>query len=72
MPQHVLHEAPRPRGDPLGQQGHGIAGPSEQMTGIEPAQPAWEADILPLNYICIDWWGREKDGETLPHLVRHP
>ena len=25
----------------------------EQMTGIEPAYSAWEADILPLNYICV-------------------
>ena len=25
----------------------------EQMTGIEPAYSAWEADVLPLNYICI-------------------
>ena len=24
----------------------------EQMTGIEPAYSAWEADVLPLNYIC--------------------
>ncbi len=24
----------------------------EQMTGIEPACSAWEANILPLNYIC--------------------
>ena len=24
----------------------------EQMTGIGPAYSAWEADILPLNYIC--------------------
>ena len=24
----------------------------EQMTGIEPACPAWEAGVLPLNYIC--------------------
>ncbi len=23
------------------------------MTGIEPAYSAWEADVLPLNYICI-------------------
>ena len=23
----------------------------ERMTGIEPAQPAWKAGILPLNYI---------------------
>lgn len=22
------------------------------MTGIEPASSAWEADILPMNYIC--------------------
>ena len=25
----------------------------EQMTGIEPAWSAWEAEVLPLNYICI-------------------
>ena len=25
----------------------------QQMTGIEPASPAWEAGILPMNYICI-------------------
>ncbi len=25
----------------------------EQMTGIEPAFSAWEADALPLSYICI-------------------
>ena len=24
----------------------------EQMTGIEPASSAWEADVLPMNYIC--------------------
>ena len=29
----------------------------EQMTGIEPAYPAWEAGVLPLNYIC-GWWKR--------------
>jgi hypothetical protein len=23
----------------------------ERMTGIEPAYSAWEADVLPLNYI---------------------
>ena len=22
------------------------------MTGIEPASSAWEADVLPMNYIC--------------------
>ena len=26
---------------------------SERMTGIEPASSAWEADILPMNYIRI-------------------
>ena len=26
--------------------------PNKQMTGIEPASSAWEADILPMNYIC--------------------
>ncbi len=25
---------------------------SKQMTGIEPASSAWEADVLPMNYIC--------------------
>ena len=25
----------------------------EQATGIEPAQSAWEAEILPLNYACV-------------------
>ena len=24
----------------------------EQTTGIEPASSAWEADVLPMNYIC--------------------
>lgn len=23
--------------------------------GIEPTQPAWEAGVLPLNYICTNW-----------------
>ena len=31
----------------------GVSLSLEQMTGIEPACSAWEADILPLNYICI-------------------
>ena len=26
----------------------------ERVTGIEPAQPAWEADTLPLSYTRID------------------
>ena len=25
----------------------------EQATGIEPAQSAWEAEVLPLNYACL-------------------
>lgn len=25
----------------------------KQITGIEPASSAWEADILPMNYICL-------------------
>ena len=25
----------------------------EQTTGIEPAYSAWEADILPMNYVCV-------------------
>lgn len=33
------------------------------MTGIEPAYSAWEADILPLNYIGIAWIC---PGEQLP------
>jgi hypothetical protein len=26
---------------------------AEPMTGIEPAYSAWEADVLPLNYIGL-------------------
>ena len=26
----------------------------EHATGIEPAYSAWEADVLPLNYRCMD------------------
>ena len=25
----------------------------EQVAGIEPVQPAWEASVLPLNYTCV-------------------
>ena len=25
----------------------------EQIAGIEPVSPAWEASVLPMNYICI-------------------
>jgi hypothetical protein len=28
----------------------------EPMTGIEPAYSAWEADVLPLNYIGLFEW----------------
>lgn len=26
----------------------------KQITGVEPASPAWEASILPMNYICMN------------------
>ena len=32
------------------------------MTGIEPASPAWEAGVLPMNYICLS----VATGEILP------
>ena len=33
-------------------------GDVEPMTGIEPAYSAWEADVLPLNYIgAVAWEG---------------
>jgi hypothetical protein len=35
-----------------------VAGEVEPMTGIEPAYSAWEADVLPLNYIGdVAWEG---------------
>ncbi len=37
----------------------------EPMTGIEPAPPAWEAGVLPLNYI-----GMEEIGVEIDHLFR--
>jgi hypothetical protein len=39
---------------------HSAAGVAfvEPMTGIEPAYSAWEADVLPLNYIgAVAWEG---------------
>ena len=40
---------------------------TKQITGIEPASPAWEASILPMNYICTktiiipnEWKCKEK------------
>jgi hypothetical protein len=35
----------------------------EPMTGIEPAYSAWEADVLPLNYIGVV---RTKDINSAP------
>lgn len=26
----------------------------KQIAGIEPVSPAWEASVLPMNYICLD------------------
>ena len=34
------------------------------MTGIEPASPAWEAGVLPMNYICLS------DNSILAHFIR--
>ena len=25
----------------------------KQIAGVEPVSPAWEASVLPMNYICI-------------------
>ena len=25
----------------------------KQITGVEPAFPAWEASVLPMNHICM-------------------
>ena len=33
----------------------------QQMTGIEPALSAWEAEVLPLNHICVS-----------PYIISHP
>jgi hypothetical protein len=37
----------------------------EQVMGIEPTLPAWEAGVLPLNYTCI---GAE-DGNRTHDLI---
>ena len=39
----------------------------EQVRGIEPPCSAWEADILPLNYTCIDF---TKSAFILYHIRR--
>ena len=33
----------------------GLRGFQKQVTGIEPASPAWEAGVLPMNYTCINY-----------------
>jgi hypothetical protein len=38
----------------------------EPMTGIEPAYSAWEADVLPLNYIGAEACRRLASGVTPP------
>ena len=33
---------------------HGVSGhKKKQIAGIEPVSPAWEASVLPMNYICM-------------------
>jgi hypothetical protein len=34
----------------------------EPMTGIEPAYSAWEADVLPLNYIGLPGYAGDHEG----------
>jgi hypothetical protein len=34
----------------------------EPMTGIEPAYSAWEADVLPLNYIGLTRLAGDHEG----------
>ena len=41
----------------------------ERMTGIEPALSAWEADVLPLNYIRRRRVARQ--GRRAPRSPRH-
>jgi hypothetical protein len=44
----------------------------ERMTGIEPALSAWEADVLPLNYIRRSARCRRGGllGHPCPHIVQ--
>lgn len=45
----------------------------KQMTGIEPALPAWKAGVLPLHHICtykILHKVRKKGLEPSPSLTR--
>lgn len=43
--------------------GERIAPTVERMTGIEPACSAWEADVLPMNYIRMVRRGNAPPGE---------
>ena len=38
------------------------------LAGVEPAFSAWEADVLPLNYICI-WLFLVNEVAILKHFV---
>ena len=42
------------------------------MTGIEPAQPAWKASVLPLNYICKMAGPGFEPGSTGHEPVKEP
>jgi hypothetical protein len=44
----------------------------ERMTGIEPALSAWEADVLPLNYIRREQGALASEGpDCLPTSYRN-
>lgn len=43
----------------------------EPMTGIEPAYSAWEADVLPLNYIGRVSKGKANTRKTSPGVHSH-
>ena len=43
----------------------------ERMTGIEPALSAWEADVLPLNYIRrVTLYPQRGTRCPCPHMVQ--
>ena len=42
----------------------------KRITGIEPAVPAWEADVLPLHHIRITTW-YYNIKEAIVHLFLH-
>lgn len=43
----------------------------EPMTGIEPAYAAWEAAVLPLNYIGVRRFGRDSDINSKTNAGHH-